>query len=221
MANRRALSWSAALRDLKDDRTRRQDVREERLKTTAGLRGSPALPLSAWRGRSGRRYVVGVHPAGGFDLDEMAQLLGDSDVMRFYDRPKTRKEAEAWIEWNLRLYANHGYGLWVLRLRDTGEFVGDCGLTQQLVDGRSYIEVGYHVRASLQRRGLATEAATACKRYAADQLGLDYLMAIIDPDNRPSQLVAEKMGLTEAWRTATTNEGRPCVIFAGDPREPE
>ncbi len=75
MANRRALSWSAALRDLKDDRTRRQDVREERLKTTAGLRGTPALPLSAWRGRSGRRYVVGVHPAGGFDLDEMAQAV--------------------------------------------------------------------------------------------------------------------------------------------------
>ncbi|MCJ2136264.1 hypothetical protein MKK69_19800 [Methylobacterium sp. J-026] len=75
MANRRALSWSAALRDLKDDRSRRQDVREERLKTTAGLRGTPALPLSAWRGRSGRRYVVGVHPAGGFDLDEMAQAV--------------------------------------------------------------------------------------------------------------------------------------------------
>lgn len=75
MANMRALSWSAALRDLKDDRTRRQDVREERLKTTAGLRGTPALPLSAWRGRSGRRYVVGVHPAGGFDLDEMAQAV--------------------------------------------------------------------------------------------------------------------------------------------------
>jgi len=75
MANRRALSWSAALRDLKDDRTRRQDVREERLKTTAGLRGTPALPLSAWRGRSGRRYVVGVHPASAFDLEEMAEAV--------------------------------------------------------------------------------------------------------------------------------------------------
>ncbi|MEL6059959.1 MULTISPECIES: hypothetical protein [unclassified Methylobacterium] len=75
MANRRALSWSAALRDLKDDRTRRQDVREERLKTNAGLRGAPALPLSAWRGRSGRRYVVGVHPAGAFELDAMAEAV--------------------------------------------------------------------------------------------------------------------------------------------------
>lgn len=50
-------------------------MREERLKTTAGLRGSPALPLSAWRGRSGRRYVVGVHSAGGFDLDEVGQAV--------------------------------------------------------------------------------------------------------------------------------------------------
>lgn len=75
MANKRALSWSAALRDLKDDRNRRQDVREERLKTTAGLRGAPALPLSAWRGRSGRRYVVGVHPAGAFELDAMAEAV--------------------------------------------------------------------------------------------------------------------------------------------------
>lgn len=50
-------------------------MREERLKTTAGLRGTPALPLSAWRGRSGRRYVVGVHPAGAFDLEEMAEAV--------------------------------------------------------------------------------------------------------------------------------------------------
>jgi hypothetical protein len=36
-------------------------VREERLRATAGLRQA-SLPLSAWRGRSGRRYIVGVHP---------------------------------------------------------------------------------------------------------------------------------------------------------------
>lgn len=35
-------------------------MREERLRATAGLRSSPAL--SSWRGRSGRRYIVGMHP---------------------------------------------------------------------------------------------------------------------------------------------------------------
>ncbi|MGU3536542.1 hypothetical protein [Methylobacterium sp. A54F] len=75
MANKRALSWSAALRDLKDDRTRREDVREERLRTAASLRGTPALALSAWRGRSGRRYVVGVHELTEPEFDGMGQAV--------------------------------------------------------------------------------------------------------------------------------------------------
>jgi hypothetical protein len=75
MANKRALSWSAALRDLKDDRARRRDVREERLRTTAGLRGTPALVLSAWRGRSGRRYVVGIHELAEPELDDMGEAV--------------------------------------------------------------------------------------------------------------------------------------------------
>ena len=50
-------------------------MREERLRTNAGLRGTPALALSAWRGHSGRRYVVGIHPARAFDPDEMAEAV--------------------------------------------------------------------------------------------------------------------------------------------------
>ena len=50
-------------------------AREERLKSTMGLRGSPALPLSAWRGASGRRYVVGVHDARHVEVDELAESV--------------------------------------------------------------------------------------------------------------------------------------------------
>lgn len=50
-------------------------AREERLKSTAGLRGNPALPLSAWRGASGRRYVVGVHGAEHFDVEEAEEAV--------------------------------------------------------------------------------------------------------------------------------------------------
>lgn len=51
------------------------DPREERLRSTAGLRGTPALPLSAWRGASGRRYVVGVHDARHVEVDELAEAV--------------------------------------------------------------------------------------------------------------------------------------------------
>ncbi|TXN41432.1 hypothetical protein FV232_24750 [Methylobacterium sp. WL30] len=55
------LSWTTALLDLKSGRASRADIREERLRSTAGLRGTPAIALYAWRGRSGCRYVTGVH----------------------------------------------------------------------------------------------------------------------------------------------------------------
>lgn len=50
-------------------------AREERLRSTAGMRGSPALALSAWRGRSGRRYVVGIHELLPSELPELGEAV--------------------------------------------------------------------------------------------------------------------------------------------------
>jgi RimJ/RimL family protein N-acetyltransferase len=125
----------------------------------------------------------------------MAALLGEPQVVRYYPHPMSRQDASAWIVWNQRLYRDHGFGLWLLTLRESGEFVGDCGLTPQQVDSATEIEVGYHLRTALQGRGLATEAAAACRDHARDVLGLERLIAIIDPHNRPSQRVAEKLGM--------------------------
>lgn len=147
------------------------------------------------------------------DLGVMADLLGDPDVMAYYAHPKSRAEALGWIEWNRRLYRDRGFGLWVVELRDTSEFVGDCGLTPQEVDGTQEIEVGYHVRRSLQGRGYATEAAASARDYARDVLGLDRLVAIIDPSNVPSQRVAEKIGL--ALEKEVERRGTPRRIYAG------
>lgn len=76
------------------------------------------------------------------DIDDIAKLLGDDQVMRYYPRPKTRDEAQRWIAWNRRLYQDHGFGLWIMTLKDTGQFIGECGLTIQVVDGIEEIEVG-------------------------------------------------------------------------------
>ena len=146
------------------------------------------------------------------DLDELAALLGDPEVMRYYPRPKTREEALAWIDWNLRLYEERGHGLWALVLKETGEFAGECGLVPQEVEGREEIEVGYHVKPSLWRRGLATEAAAACRDYARSQLALARLIAIIAPENVPSQGVARKIGME--LEREVVKWGRPQLIFA-------
>ena len=81
-------------------------MREERLRTTAGIRG--ALELSSWRGRSGRRYVVGVHPLGASEIFELANAVilavrrdGDGaarliDLATVGERPRGRSRA-AWV----------------------------------------------------------------------------------------------------------------------------
>jgi RimJ/RimL family protein N-acetyltransferase len=128
------------------------------------------------------------------DLDQVADLLGDPDVMRHYPRPKTRDEALGWIRWNQRNYADHGYGLWVVETHD-GDFVGDCGLTWQPVEGEQVLEVGYHTVHTLQGRGYASEAARACLDLATGPIGESRVIAIIHPENAPSRRVAEKIGL--------------------------
>ena len=51
----------------------------------------------------------------GADLDHIAALFGDEEVMRYYPKPMTRDEARSWVEWNQRLYRSQGFGLWALR----------------------------------------------------------------------------------------------------------
>jgi RimJ/RimL family protein N-acetyltransferase len=145
------------------------------------------------------------------DLDDMAALLGSSEVMAYYPRPKTRDEAAAWIAWNEENYARDGFGLWILH-DSSGAFVGDCGLTWQVVDGVEDLEVGYHVLPRFQGLGLATEAALACREFARSR-GIERLIAIIHPDNRPSQRVAEKMGLSAEKDTANA-AGVPTRVYS-------
>ncbi|MFJ3086794.1 GNAT family N-acetyltransferase [Streptomyces sp. NPDC086838] len=147
------------------------------------------------------------------DLDDMAVLLGDPHVMRYHPSTKTREEALAWIDWNQRLYEQEGFGLWLVTLRTTGDFVGDCGLTPQKIEGVTDLEVGYRIRADLQGNGYATEAAAACRDYARDVLDAQRLIAIIRPDNQPSQRVAEKIGLPFE-RDAISRSGLPVRIHA-------
>jgi RimJ/RimL family protein N-acetyltransferase len=147
------------------------------------------------------------------DLDAMALLLGDPEVMAYYSHAKSRDEALEWIEWNQSLYRQRGFGLWIIERLADADLAGDCGLTPQQVDGVVEIELGYHVRRALQGRGYATEAAAACRDYARDTLNVRRLIALIDPANRASQRVAAKVGMTFE-RETIRESGKVLQVFA-------
>ncbi|MGO3885644.1 MAG: GNAT family N-acetyltransferase [Mycetocola sp.] len=129
------------------------------------------------------------------DLDQLAELLGDPAVMAYYPAPKTREEAAEWISRAQVAMDANGHTLWALETHD-GQFVGDCGITWQSYNGIPVREVGYHITPRVQGQGLATEAAAACVRFAAERFGGEVLTAIIHPDNVASRRVAEKLGMT-------------------------
>jgi RimJ/RimL family protein N-acetyltransferase len=121
---------------------------------------------------------------------------------------------EGWIAWQRRNYAEHGFGLWVVET-PAGEFVGDCGLTMQEVEGAWFVEAGWHVRSDLRRQGYATEAAGAV-REAARAAGVEHLVAIIRPHNVASQRVATKIGLV--LEREVVKGGGPALVFGADLR---
>lgn len=130
------------------------------------------------------------------DADALQAVLGDPVAMKFYPAPFDRQGVESWIAKNRDRYRRNGYGLWAMLLKDTGELIGDCGCTVQEVEGRSEVEVGYHVRRDLWGKGYATEAARACMEYAFVKVGAERVISIIRPENMQSRRVAEKNGLT-------------------------
>ena len=143
------------------------------------------------------------------DLDDVTAMLLDFDPMRGDRPPSTRDDAVRWVEWQERNHAEHDFGLWVVETHE-GDFIGDCGLTVQDVEGTPHVEVGYHLLADRRRLGYATEAARAVRDCAAAH-GVEHLVALIRPANTPSQGVARNLGM-ELERTAYVHGGDALVF---------
>ena len=148
------------------------------------------------------------------DVEAMLAVLGDPESMRYYPAPFEREGTLAWIDRQLERYERDGFGLLAIEDRETGEVIGDCGPTVQEADGESYVELGWHVLASRQRQGIATEAGAACRDAAFTALGLPFLISLIRPENTPSRRVATKLGF-RIWR-GTIRAGWGHLIYRLD-----
>lgn len=129
------------------------------------------------------------------DLDFVAEVLSDREVMRFYPQPLDRDGAEQWLERQLTRYERDGHGLWLVTDRFNGEPLGQVGLAMQEVEGDRHPEIGYMIHRPFWRRGYASEAAAAARDYAFASLRYEYVISLIRPVNVPSQGVARKLGL--------------------------
>lgn len=130
------------------------------------------------------------------DYDSLCKMLKDKDVMYAYEHAFSEEESRDWLEKQMARYKNDGFGLWAVILKESGEMIGQCGLTMQEVNSNKVPEVGYLFIKNYWHKGFATEAAIASKEYAFNKLGFDEVFSIIRENNISSQNVAKRNGMT-------------------------
>ena len=90
-------------------------------------------------------------------------------------------------------YQQHGFGLYLVALKEKSEPIGICGLVKR--DSLPDADIGYALLPAFWRKGYALEATTAIKQHAFTALGHQQLLAIVNPENASSIRVLEKIGL--------------------------
>lgn len=132
------------------------------------------------------------------DFEALRRVLGDRDIMRHYPYAFDDERIRGWITRNRERYRIFGFGLWAVCLKDTGELIGDCGLTMQVIGGQIRPEIGYHIRADHQRQGYAKEAARAVRDWTFENTPFGVVYSYMRADNLPSIRTAMAYGCVAA-----------------------
>lgn len=128
------------------------------------------------------------------DFSALYAVLADSDIMRHYPYTFDDNRVRNWINCNIERYNTFGFGLWAVCLKDSGEMIGDCGLTMQNINGSIKPEIGYHIRADKQRQGYASEAAIAVRDWVFESTPFNRIYSYMKSTNLPSQKTATAYG---------------------------
>ena len=129
------------------------------------------------------------------DFDALYRVFADKDSMRHYPYTFDEERVRKWIETNIERYRVFGFGLWAVCLKETGEMIGDCGLTMQNINGFIRPEIGYHIRSDKQRCGYAKEAASAVRDWAFSHTTFKIVYSYMRAENIPSVKTAESIGM--------------------------
>ena len=130
------------------------------------------------------------------DFDTWIELFKEEGVGEFLGMvsiPTPEEQCQKWF--TLNRYENGLGGMNVLMDKNTGEFIGQCGLLVQEVDNITELEIGYSILPKFWNQGYATEAARKCKEFAFQHDFADSIISIIHVDNIQSEKVAQKNGM--------------------------
>ena len=148
------------------------------------------------------------------DIDDLFSLYRDPEIVKYIpDAPRSYEETRAELEWHMNGHPKYPeLGLWATIFKETGKFIGRCGLLPWTIDGRNEVEVAYLINKAYWGQGLGTEAAQAILDYGFEELNLPRLICLPDKNNLSSIKVAEKIGMI--FEKEGEDEKGPFMIYS-------
>lgn len=158
------------------------------------------------------------------DLDDLARIFSDRDVMRYFPNTLSRVQTSAFIEKMNEQIKLRSYTYFALELKAIQKLAGFTGLSYQdyKADFTPCVDIGWRLDKPYWGRGLATEAAQACLAYGFENIGLSKIVSVAPRINTASIAVMEKIGMQYKYDfdhpALDESTGlNPCVMYSIKP----
>ncbi len=134
------------------------------------------------------------------DIETFVEMNADSEVMEFF--PSTLTEEES-IELTTKIndhIKDHGFGFFAVDHLKSKEFIGFIGMKKVdfETDFTPAVEIGWRLHKKFWNKGLATEGAERCLKFAFNVLEIEEIVSFTSLNNSPSEKVMQKIGMTKA-----------------------
>ncbi len=131
------------------------------------------------------------------DLPIFARINSDPLIMEYMPRILPPADSDKLAVHFSEHIEKHGFGMYALETKESGEFVGTVGLNT--VEFKAHftpaVEVAWRLDYGAWGKGYATEAVQAVVSWAVEQPSIMRVWALCDVDNIASARVLEKVGM--------------------------
>lgn len=153
-----------------------------------------------------------LRPMSDSDYKSLQEVLSDPETMKYYAAPYDEAGVQKWIDWCKASQAKRGFSLWSVILKETGQMIGDCGVSMQIIDDEMRPEIGYHLNKKYHHQGIGKEMTQAVRDYFFTHFNENEVYSYMDKDNLPSYKTAEANGMTYL-HNYITKDGKECRVY--------
>lgn len=146
------------------------------------------------------------------DFKDLCEIYADPENMKDFGEVYSIEKVRRLMDWTFDNYKKYGFGFWAIIDKNSEEFIGDCGLSMQRIDGEWLPEIGYHIKKQYHSQHYASEAAQLVKKYAFNTYAYDKLYSYTNKGNVGSQKVMINNGMT--FFKEYNEDGEDYVVFS-------